>query len=502
MGKHRISDLGSVALLLFALLADDIWARPTTPYEAELAVTGWLADNNEPLGIPLGREIVAVETVADDGGEILYYLARLSPSGFVIVPADDEVEPILTFTDAQDYDPSTQDPLTALVTQDVRRRLAEAYAGPAGPLQAQSVTAAQVKWCALIGRAGSTQTDFGVFGKQTISDVRVAPFVKSCWSQGEVCSHYTYNYYTPNHYVAGCAATAMAQLLFYHRYPVEGVGRHPFTIRVLDVNQVAYTRGGNGSGGPYRWDDMVAAPDCSTTAGQRAAIGALCYDVGVAAQTEYGPRASSTDSAAIVAAFKEVLGFSNAIRGANDGATIGDSLTAMINPNIDARNAVILGIRSSVGHAVVVDGYGYDQSGQTRTLYHHLNMGWAGRANIWYNLPDILDFEVITTCIYNVFTEGKGEIISGRVVDAAGRPLAGAAVTATRWPYDYVDATDDKGLYALVRVPSATTFSLRAEKPGFTFTRQTITTGTSRDRENLTGNRWAVDFTGRPVAGD
>ena len=59
----------------------------------------------------------------------------------------------------------------------------------------------------------------------------------------------------------------------------------------------------------------------------------------------------------------------------------------MINPNLDARFPVLLGIidPQAIGHEVVVDGYGYTSA----TLYHHLNLGWSGTADAWYNLPTI-----------------------------------------------------------------------------------------------------------------
>ena len=503
MGQHRascISSVASIAFVLLTLIAADIRARPTTAYEAELVVTGWLADNLEPFGARLGGPIVDVETTTGAAGKPLYYVVHLSPCGFVVVPADDLVEPILAFTDAQTFELSAQDPLAALIERDVNRRLVEAWAGASGQLRVQSASNAQSRWYDLIGRAGPLQGEIRVLGKQTISDVRIAPFLKTRWSQDEICSRPGYNYYTPNHYLAGCGATAMAQLMYYYRYPVNGIGRHPFTIQVIDANQVVYTRGGDGTGGPYQWDDMVAVPDCDTTSEQRQAIGALCYDAGIAARTDYGRTSSSTDAPAVVAALRGTFGFSNAIHGSNEGGNIGGDLAGMINPNLDARYPVMLGIQSDVGHAVLVDGYGYDPSTQIRTLYHHLNMGWAGRSDMWYNLPDVVDFNTVTACIYNVFVEGKGEIISGRVIDGASQPIGGALITAARRTRTFVSVSDANGLYVLAKIPSATTYSIQVEKPGFTFTKQAVTTGTSSDGESWAGNKWAVDFTGRLIA--
>src|SRR5512143_1939706 len=118
MRKHRTPDIilrGLICALLF-LRAADLWARPTTPQEAQLAVAGWLTGNAEPLDVRLGHRVGGVRTVMDESGAPIYYIVPLVPSGFVIVPADDLIEPILSFTDAPTYEPSPWDPLTALVT--------------------------------------------------------------------------------------------------------------------------------------------------------------------------------------------------------------------------------------------------------------------------------------------------------------------------------------------------------------------------------------------------
>ena len=130
------------------------------------------------------------------------------------------------------------------------------------------------------------------------------------------------------------------------------------------------------------------------------------------------------------------FGFSNARYAYNNSyySIPSPNLNNMINPNLDARFPVLLGIidASVIGHEVVVDGYGYNIA----TLYHHLNLGWTGTADAWYNLPTVstgnYDFTSVIECIYNVFPQGSGEIISGRVLDAAGNPVDGATITATR----------------------------------------------------------------------
>jgi hypothetical protein len=502
MDQHRASYVRSavfICLLPFALLAGSLWARPTTPSEAELVVAGWLADSVAPFGARLGTNVAEVRIVAGTAGAPVYYVVHLDPGGFVVVSADDLVEPILAFTDAETLELVPGDPLAELVAHDVTRRLTEAYAGSSGGIRAQSATETQSRWYALMGQAGATQDELHVLGQPTVSDVRITPFVKSRWAQGDICTRPGYNYYTPNHYPVGCAATSIAQLMYYYRCPADGIGQQPFTIQVADANRVAATRGGDGLGGPYRWDDMVAVPSCDTTAEQREAIGALCYDAGVAVRTDYARDGSSADAFVLADTLQKVFGFSNAINGASEGRNITGGLAGMVNPNLDARYPVILGITGTSGHAVMVDGYGYDLSTPTRTLYHHLNMGWGGYSDLWYNLPNILDYDTIVSCIYNVFIEGKGEIISGRVVDAAGRPITGAVVKATLRTRAYAEVTDKNGIYALVKVPSACAYTVTAEKIGYVFNRQSVTTGTSRNWGDYSGNRWSVDLIGRPA---
>ena len=500
MGKQRIPLVYPVVVtVLFLISTSELWARPTTREEARLVVAGWLTDNAEPFGAQIGGDVANVETFTGDAGEPVYHVVHLNPAGFVVVPADDLVEPILTFADGQDCEPSPHDPLMTLVTADINRRIAAAYSNTSAQISIQSVTDAQTRWSTLIGRADFARDGIGILSRKTISDIRVAPLLKTRWAQGSICSKPGYDYYTPRHYVAGCVATSMAQLMYYYRHPANGIGWHSFTISVLGDEQILYTRGGDGLGGPYRWTDMVPVPNCSTTAKQREAIGALCYDAGVAVGTNYDPQGSSADAFAIAKALREVFGFSNGINGANGGNEIGSGLANMINPNLDAQCPVILAITGDGGHAALVDGYGYDPSVRQTALYHHLNMGWGGYSDVWYNLPDTGNYDTVVACIYNIFVSGQGEIISGRITDGFDRPVVGASVKATRGRSIYTATTNDKGVYALIDLPPASTFTIEVSKPGLIFTKQTVRTGTSRDWKASAGNKWGVDFTGRSV---
>jgi len=464
-------------------------------------VTGWLKADSRPLGTSIGRQVIRVETSTDDNGEPIYYIVCLHPSGFVIVPADDLVEPIIGFADEGTYNPSPQNPLGALVSQDLKGRVAAARANHSPQVQALTIPDAQSKWHRFIGLAEISEGRFTALGLSSLSDVRVRPLLQSKWAQANVCSKNCYNYYTPNNYPSGCVATAMAQLMRYHQHPTTGIGVHDFTIKIDGSPKKVSTIGSDGSGGAYNWSDMVLVPDCNTTDMQRRAIGALCYDAGISVNMAYRSDGSSSNTLIAKNALTTIFKYQNAINGYNNGDNIGPALIGMVNPNLDCGAPVIFGIlREKGGHAVICDGYGYNAS----TLYHHLNMGWAGKDDAWYNLPNIESqpaYSSVISCLYNIFVSGTGEIISGLVTDISGNPVGEATVTAEGSDNLYNATTAANGIYALANIPSATTYTVSVTKPGYVFTDQTVTTGTSRDLSSTSGNRWEINFVGI-VAGD
>jgi len=476
----------------------ELKAASTTPAQAEKVVRGWLKADAQPLGTTLGGQIANVETFSDGNHQPIYYVVYLQPSGFVIVPADDLAEPIIAFVEQGTYDPSPDNPLGALVGRDLPGRIAAArdlQATAGAQTQKKDGTErreafekagleAQSKWAELQDYADMVQA----MGLSDISEVWVAPLLESKWCQTMAWGEYCYNYYTPNHYVCGCLATAMAQVTRYYEHPSEGIGVHTFTITVDGNPQDANTRGGDGNGGPYNWSDMPPQPEPNITLTQRQAIGALCYDAGVSAHMDYTSSASGAGLGDAMAALKNVFGYSNAVYG---GGIPWGVWNNRVNPSLDAACPVLLAIRGAgLGHAVVCDGYGYDLD----TLYHHINMGWGGMYDAWYNLPNIGSYFSIGSYVHNIFTSGSGEIISGRVMDQAGNPMTGLTVSADTGSQIYDANTNDKGIYALAKVPANTTFTVSASKNGYTFVPQSVTTGYS-DYYN-TGSKWGIDFEG------
>ncbi|MFZ5452860.1 MAG: C10 family peptidase [Thermodesulfobacteriota bacterium] len=512
--RSGILALGLVACLWAAALfsATGAWAKPTTPEQARTVVLNWLGLDALPLGAGLGRQIKEVQTFYH-GRTAAYYVVYLNPSGIVFLPADDLVEPIIGFMPTGHYDPSPDNPLGALVSRDIPGRVLAVEAKEAQGVEALAPESPQIKaqrkWNLLSQTTGTEALEFGL---SSISDVRVDAFIASRWDQTTVSGNACYNYYTPpnsagsaSNYPCGCVATAMSQLMRYWRHPSAGIGVTSSYIWVDGSLALRNTRGGNGSGGPYSWDYMELVPDASTSSTQRAAIGALTADAGVSVNMSYTSGGSGANTLSAADALKNTFGYANAIKGYNSGLNLPETnRNAMVNPNLHAGYPVLFGIcyydgyYTYNGHAIVCDGYGYNSS----TMYHHLNMGWSGSQDLWYNLPNIgtgYSFNSVYKCVYNVYPTGSGEIIAGRVTQDDGvTPISGVTVSATAGgsTYNALAPTTSTGVYAIPKVPSSTTFTVTASKAGYAFSSQSVTTGASTDNTTTTGNRWPLDFVG------
>jgi hypothetical protein len=515
----------TTVLFLTALLflASGAWARPTTEDQARNVAANWLSLEAKPMGSALGHEIKSVQTFTDEFGEPTYYVVHLVPSGLIFLPADDLVEPIIGFAaDATSYDPSRSNPLGALVSGDIPKRVAYVR-GKAAALQSGETFAAgspmalaQGKWARLSAPFGEGTLSSGVSSPpDSVSDVRVAPFIKSMWGQTCECGEDLpcssgcpdiYNYYTPpnkagdNHnYWSGCAATAMGQIMRYWKYPSVGIGVQSEQYSVNSGPQLTgKTLGGNGKGGPYDWSNMPLTPSLppAPTVEQREAIGRLIWDIALAIGSDFTSDGTGSGGDGQVSAFLNVFKYGNAIFGTNPGnnSNIPETdLMKMLNPNLHAKYPVIIGVTGSDGgHAVVCDGYGYNNS----TIYHHVNLGWVGGGNGWYNLPWMGGFTVVNGCVYNIYRSGTGEMIGGRVTDAGGNPMPNATVKAQSVVNSYSTTTDANGLFAFARVPSIMIYNITvtAYQNGFTFPSSKVTTGISIGDSATTGNVWMQDI--------
>jgi hypothetical protein len=477
--------------------------------QAKTAIGNWVRRDARPLGMALGQSVRDARTCFDGAGKPLFHVVRLAGGGFVVTSTDDAILPVIAFSSNDDLVDDEHNPFWVLLNRDMPQRLAARQRKPLGaPIPVDGISAA-AEWAALL----STKPVASLLGLSTISDIRVSPLVQSRWSQADVSGNTTYNYYTPNSSVCGCVATAGAQLMRYHQHPSSPVTAGSY---LCFVNGLATTL--TMKGGTYAWSSMPLVPNSAITTIQRQAIGRLTYDVGVASYMQYSPSSSGAHLSNLAIAFSQRLGYASAHEVTDQASGVDGYLQRAALANLDAGYPVVLGIfGSSGGHAVVGDGYGYS-SGK---LYVHVNMGWAGNEDAWYNLPTVsgsgYSFSVLGNIIFNVFPSHAGEVLSGRVLDAFGAPLVGASVVAfneTTGATLSGVATDGRGIYAvLVPTPSSPathTYRVTATAGSLVGSAQTEITASSSTIVTYTpstgglssipgtgtaGNRWGINIT-------
>lgn len=490
------------ALVLSALVASIAGAAPVS-FERVQELAGGIASSVQVsyasgAAVKLAQAVSPTETTVfavaptNSPDTAFYVVDRGSTGGFVVMSADDRLDPVLVIAPTGKFDATPGTPLYDILCGDVTKRIA--IADREGISRSEG-------WRRLLEFDDSRAQSIAYAGLSSISDVRVEPLVKSQWNQSYVDGKEVYNYYTPNNYVCGCVATAGSQIMRFHEYP-KG--------KVTGITRTCYVDGSPVSrdmyGGTYDWNNMPLVPTSAITETECKAIGKLCYDVGVSIYMSWAAGGSGTGGYCLKDAFINVFKYKNAVAYQLYYENIPQSdIENLMLANFDAGYPVEVSIDGSAGgHSIVGDGYGY----QNGSLYIHLNMGWGGGDDAWYHLPSIgtwAGFNMVDGVVYNIFPDWKGDLLTGRVTDfSTGAPISGATVKA----YDGstlagTAMTGSSGIYAL-RLSGGKTYSVVAGSSGAedarmdVYLKKSMTTTTSGrsfyPNTGTIGNSWGNDF--------
>ena len=175
----------------------------------------------------------------------------------------------------------------------------------------------------------------------------------------------------------GCVATAYAQVMRYYQWPDKGEGKveykEPYKTRKHKVNFGKTT---------YDWANMPASYEDPTkaTAEETEALGLLCYHAGVAIETDYDPVASGSFAPLIVRALRNNFRYNKQVTFKRRVNYTQPEWDKIIRTELAAQRPVVYsGTGTGGGHAFVCDGY------NDEGLYH-INWGWSGLANGYFNL--------------------------------------------------------------------------------------------------------------------
>ena len=327
------------------------------------------------------QDIRVLETYRfKEGAQTVYYLFNLSPSGFVAVSADDRVKPVLAYSFDGKYsetDPAPQ--FKAWMAQYARQIR---FAVESGSEATRSVRS---EWEQL-------ETDDPGLLSPLRTDREVLPLLNSSWNQNA-----PYNGMCPadpagpgGHVYAGCVPTAMAQLMYYYRWPETGTGSYSYEDPPYGTLSVNY------DSAHYDWNAMR-----NSTLLPNEAIEQLLYHLGVSCDLQYGPGGSGMYNHKAAYAWRTFFKYSPQTQYIFRDSTTLDWDSILI-AHLDRKMPMYYAgwsVPNIDGHAFVCDGY-------QGAGYFHFNFGWSGQSDGYFYTDNLtpggnnfnLAQEVIVNC--------------------------------------------------------------------------------------------------------
>ena len=334
-----------ITLATVALAASGAQARSLSPAEA---LGRALASPDAPAAVGAMRAPARVLpkltlNLTASEAPALYVISRGENQGFVIVSADDVAAPLLGYSDeAVDFDN---------LPENFKWWLSQYQGEISAAVAADADTYAET---APANRAN------------------IAPLVTTRWNQDS-----PYNDLCPTlgstRCPAGCVATAMAQVINYHKYPEKGIGSHRYRWNGQNLSfDFANTT--------FEWDKMLDSyAGGAGTAEQRNAVATLLYGCGVSVDMGYRAEASGAQSSDVPAAMREYFGFDKGVHFESRYVSTVREWEDKVYDQLENVGPVYYSGRGeSGGHAFVCDGY--------MDGLFHFNWGWGGMSDGYFRL--------------------------------------------------------------------------------------------------------------------
>jgi hypothetical protein len=339
-------------LLIVTLLGFSLIQAQTVNHEEAIAIGKNFFMERCMMHHPDRNINVLVRNVHDinTGGKPVMYAVNLIPEGYVLVSASGFTFPVLGYRLTGEYK-GLNEPENYRAWIRYFGRQVE-YADLSGEVSPQIVTARN-RWSDKLNNY------------HTPKDSRVVePLLRTTWDQGNY-----YNALCPadpggpgGHCWAGCVATAVGQLMFYHRWPNQGTGEYSYTHPVYGVQ---YANFGEAT---YNWNGMETSLN-----GPNNHIALLLNHLGVSFDMDYGPNGSGMWNHSAANSMRNFFKY-----GPQTQYIFRDTTTmnwdSILVTNLDAGKPLYYagweGVGSPNGHAFVCDGYAPDN-------FYHFNWGWS-----------------------------------------------------------------------------------------------------------------------------
>ena len=249
-----------------------------------------------------------------------------------------------------------------------------------------------------------------------------------------------------SHTYSGCVATATAEIMKFHEWPVTGTGTIP-SYYAEKLDSIIAERP---LGHKYDWDNILTyyrstkGYSDSGTDQQRANIAQLLFDIGCMVEMDYGTSGSGAVTGDAAIGLAKYMGYCGDVYHRSKSVYSAAEWIAMIKESIDNGLPVLYSGRNSSngGHAFVADGYDEDDN-------IHINFGWGGTDNAYYTFPVFDSYSLSHGATFNLRPNKNGtpdvkvaEVYIHGISSSVDPPVKGTTFTITIDHFAFSGNTD------------------------------------------------------------
>ena len=328
--------------------------------------------------------------------QAFYVFNAQDNGGFVIVSADDRATEILGYSDEGYLDLNDM--------PDNLRWWLQGY-----EQEIKSIPATATKTA--VRRAAATRD-------------QVPALLKTLWSQGEpynlMCpdgsyvDYYEDGYNSSNRCLTGCVATAMAQIMYYHKWPKNCPAIDSYVMENdEEIKGLPATT--------FKWDDMITTYSGGYTSAQGTAIAELMRYCGQSVSMDYGTGGSGSDPFDAALSFSDTFGYSAAAHQVYRADYPATAWEDILYQELQAGRPILYSGNSkydtSAGHTFVCDGY--------KNGMFHFNLGWGGKDNGYYVISAYSEIEYngSQSAVIGIEKSGTAESKEVRAFDVLANKL-------------------------------------------------------------------------------
>ena len=351
-----MKNLSNVIALSLLLVGNAVMAQEVSVEAAKSRVLEFLSNKTSgPMrakGQQVSNDLELAYTSKSEAKTCFYVFNVGNDEGFVIAGGDESACEILGYCDHGTFDYDKANPTfkwwLSQYTEQIEH--ADASAVTKAPRRAKAATEERES---------------------------IGPLIKTKWGQ-----EYPYNSEIPIYdpsgkpYVTGCVATAMAQVMYYHKCPAtNGTGNYTSNYAVL-YNDYEYGFSADFENTTYDWEHMLLDYSYGYSDEYAKAVGTLMYHVGVSVDMAYNTNESGADyfvGSALIKHFK----YDKSIRYESRAFFNDEDWAELLYSELSAQRPILY---CGGAHAFICDGYD-----NLKEMFS-FNWGWNGSEDGCYAL--------------------------------------------------------------------------------------------------------------------